>query len=177
MTLPRGGEPCPDEDNPSQDAPGRVEDSELVLRVASQRDWVVHEPGRTTLSTAAFPKTQLQGKAGASVSLMRPMTPSHEVLKRAKAVTKSPEWADDPVLGRAPTGMIRGIVDADGRREFCVNADVVDDHLGRLVTHASLLRSCPVPDSSQRAEWQAVRLKIAQTFDDVRHCSGSAIKP
>lgn len=176
MSLPQAGAPCPDEDNPSEGAPGKVEDDELVIRVAAQRDWVIHEPDRTTLSTAAFPKSQLQGKAGASVSLMRPMTPAQDVLMRARAVTKAPEWAEDPVLGRALTVAIRGIVDANGRREFCVNADVVDDQLGRLVTHASLLRSCPVPDSSQRAEWQAVRLEVAQSFD-VRHCSGAAVEP
>ena len=169
--------PCPDEDNLPPKVPGRVQDEETLLRVACQRDWLVHEPGRTTLSIAAFPKRHLQGQKGASVSLMRPATPTDEVLKRAKALNREPKWSDDPVLGRCKAGTVRGVVDCDGRREFCVNADVVTDALGELVTHASLLRSCPVPDGKDRAEWSAVRLQLAQEFDEVRHHSGTSVKP
>lgn len=156
--------------------PGRVQDSEVLIRVACQSDWLVHELGRTTLSIAAFPKKHLQGQKGASVSLMRPATPPDEVLRRAEDVNREPKWSGDPVLGLCTAGAVRGVVDGDGRREFCVNADVVADKLGELVTHASLLRSCPVPDGKNRAEWNAVRLELAQRFDDVRHHSGTSVR-
>lgn len=156
---------------------GRVQDSEVLIRVVCQSDWLVHELGRTTLSIAAFPKKHLQGQKGASVSLMRPDTPPDEVFRRAEEINHEPKWSGDPVLGLCGAGTVRGVVDCDGRREFCVNADVVTDKLGELVTHASLLRSCPVPDGKDRAEWSAVRLELAQRFDEVRHHSGNPVKP
>lgn len=149
----------------------------MLIRVVSQSEWLIHEPGRTTLSIAAFPKKHLQGQKSASVSLLRPTTPPDEILKRAEEISREPKWLGDPVLGRCAAGAVRDLVDCDGRREFCVNADVVTDKLGELVTHASLLRSCPAPDSKDRAEWNAVRLELAQRFDDVRHHSGEAVKP
>lgn len=176
MSLPQIVLPCPNEDNPPAEAPGKVENTELVIRVAVQEDWVLSDSGSLTLSTAAFTKNDLQGRKGASVSLIREMTSPAEVLRRARALTKEPRWVEDPILGRAVTDAIRRIVDDDGRREFCVNADIVDDDLGKLVTHASLLRSCPIPNSDERALWSAIRLLVAQTFNDVRHCSGRAFK-
>jgi len=76
---------CPDEDLVPDGVPGKVEDHEVVIRVAVLSDWLMTDTGRTTLSTAAFPKSHLSGQKGASVSLLRKKTSAGEISKRALA--------------------------------------------------------------------------------------------
>jgi hypothetical protein len=151
-----------------------------VRFVLLQQQVIRNEAGQPVLTTAAFPRDELRGVHGKSVSVLRDQhTSSEEIARRAQAMNREPEWSSDPVLARSSVISIRNICDTKGRREVCVNADPttdVNDKLGPCSSHASILRANPPLDPTERLEWQMLRLKLADQFTEIRHQSGTAVK-
>ena len=151
-------------------------DDEFVLRFVPSSAWLIHdEAGRATLSTAAFPAEELEGKRDKSISVLRGMTPPPEIQRRAGSRNLEPGWKSDPVAARAVVQKLRALQDASGRREICVNADPTTDRLGPCPTHASILRSVPPRDPSPRTERAKLRFALTRIFADLAHISGSAV--
>ena len=94
---------------------------------------------------------------------------------RAKDCNREDGWAHDPVLARAKTSALRDLRDDRGRREACVHADPIQDHLGRCATHAYVRHAHRVPDKKEVMNWAVFRAKVATEFSDVRHVSGAAL--
>jgi len=169
-------EPCPCERNSPDGAPGPVADGETVIRFVPLQDWVARSgTGRAELTVAAFPEEELEGRKGKSVSVLRPMTGPAELVRRAVARNREAAWAGDPVVARGSVGPMRQLRDGEERREICVNADPITDELGHCPTHASILRSNPPPDRSQRLQRAKLRLALVSVFLDVAHLSGDPI--
>ncbi len=165
-------EPCPCEGNAPDGAPGPVADDETVIRIVPLRGWLARSgTGRAELTSAAFPEDELEGKKGKSASVLRPMTAAAELAQRAAARNREEAWASDPVVARGLVGPMRQLCDGAARREICVNADPVTDALGSCSTHASILRSVPLPDRSKRLERAKLRLALASVFAEIAHLS------
>jgi len=168
-------EPCPHEQIVPDGAPGAVRDDEWVIRFVPSRDWLMWDDNaRPVLRSAAFPRDELAGREGKSVSLLRQITPDVAVKQRGKFLNKEDSWRDDPVIAKAEVTKLRGLRDQRGRREVCVNADPTTDDLGYCATHANVLRACPPLEKTQRTEWSKLRLKVATQFTEIRHHSGRA---
>lgn len=167
-------EPCPCEGNAPDGAPGPVADDETVIRIVPLRGWLARSgTGRAELTSAAFPEDELEGKKGKSASVLRPMTEPAELARRAAARNREEAWANDPVVARGLVRPMRQLRDGADRREICVNADPVTDALGPCSTHASILRSVPLPDRSKRLERAKLRLALASVFIEIAHLSGA----
>lgn len=166
--------PCPCEEDVPNGAPGAVSDAECVIRHVPVSQWLLPNGW---LSASAFPRDEVRGLKGKSVSVLRGMTPPDEVTRRGAALNKEPAWATDPVIARAPVLALRQIVDREQRREICVNADPVETPLGFCTTHASVLRAFPPLDPKQLMEWATLREKLADAFAGISHCSGKPIAP
>jgi hypothetical protein len=153
-----------------------VEDDEAVVRFVPRRDWIVRSgTGRAELTVAAFPEQELEGRKGKSVSVLRSITEPGELARRAVGRNREPAWDSDPVIARGLVGPMRQLRDHAERREVCVNADPITDDFGICPTHASILRSDPPPDRSQRLQRAKLRLALTTSFADVSHLSGRAI--
>jgi hypothetical protein len=173
-------EACPGEREAPLPAPGPVECNETVVRfVPLQTQLIRNAEGFPVLTAAAFPKDELRGVRGKSVSVLRDEhTEAQETARRAQAMNREPMWSSDPVLARSLVISMRNIRDGEGRREVCVNADPTtdeNDKLGACASHASILRANPPLDPAQRLEWQLLRIKLAEQFTEIRHQSGAAV--
>ena len=166
--------PCPCEEDVPDRAPSAVAGAEWVIRHVPVSQWLLPN-GR--LSAAAFPRDELRGIKGKSVSVLRGMTPPDEVTRRGAALNKEPAWASDPLIARAPVSALRQIVDREQRREICVNADPVETPLGFCPTHASVLRAFPPLDPRQLMEWATLREELADAFAEIAHASGQPVAP
>jgi len=174
MILPQDICPCESDSPPG--APGPVSHEESVIRFVPSKNWIVRgAAGQAELSVAAFPEQELEAKKGKSVSVLRCMTEAAELERRAVARNREPSWADDPVVARGTVATMRQLCDGMNRREICVNADPITDELGHCPTHASILRSNPPPDRSQRLQRAMLRLALASLFVEVAHLSGHPI--
>jgi hypothetical protein len=174
------GEPCPREGEVPLPAPGPVGCSETVVRFVILRTQLIsNAEGKPALTAAAFPRDELRGVHGKSVSVLRDEhTAVEETCRRAQAMNREPMWSSDPVLARGLITSIRKIRDAEGRREVCVNADPTTDEsdkLGACPSHASILRANPPLDLTQRLEWHVLRVKLAEQFTEIRHHSGAEV--
>jgi hypothetical protein len=166
--------PCPREGDSPGDAPGPVGDDEVVIRFVPARHWLVQNPsGVPELSPAAFPRYELRGRDGKSVSVLRNLTEPGEIARRAALRNREPVWSDDPVVARAHVAALRQLRDQAGRREVCVNAHPVTDDGGHCPTHASILRSDPPP--AERLEWAMLRASLVHMFAEVSHLSGGPV--
>jgi hypothetical protein len=176
----RDGEACPREGEAPSPAPGPVELTETLVRfVILQTQLIRNAEGQPVLTAAAFPRDELRGIRGKSVSVLRDEhTAGEETARRAQAMNRELMWSSDPVLARGLVISIRNIRDAERRREVCVNADPTtdeNDKLGACPSHASILRANPPLDLTQRLEWQMLRVKLAEQFTEIRHQSGAAV--
>jgi hypothetical protein len=176
-----GDEMCPREWEAPPPAPGPVECNETVVRfVLHQAQLIRNAEGQPVLTATAFPRDELRGINGKSVSVLRDEhTAAEETARRAQAMSRESMWSSDPVLARGLVISIRNIHDAKGRREVCVNADPTtdeNDKLGACPSHASILRANPPLDLTQRLEWQMLRVKLAEQFTEIRHQSGTAVQ-
>jgi hypothetical protein len=174
-------ETCPREGEAPSPAPGPVECSETVVRfVLLQAQLIRNAEGQPVLTAAAFPKDELRGARGKSVSVLRDEhTAAQETVRRGQAMNRESMWASDPVLARGLVISIRNIREVEGRREVCVHADPTtaeNDKLGACPSHASILRANPPLDLTQRLEWQMLRVKLADQFTEIHHHSGLAVK-
>jgi hypothetical protein len=177
----RDDETCPREGQAPSPAPGPVECNETIVRfVPHQAQLIRNAEGQPVLTAAAFPRDELRGIHGKSVSVLRDEhTAAEETARRAHAMNRESMWSSDPVLARGLVISIRNIRDPKGRREVCVNADPTTDEndtLGACPSHASILRANPPLDLTQRLEWQMLRVKLADQFTEIRHQSGTAIQ-
>lgn len=170
---------CPREGESPDGAPGPVSDIETMLRTVPVYEQLIFSPdGQPSLPLTFFSQEELAGRRGKTVSVLREeATPNDEVTRRCKYLNKDEYWKGDPVVARATAQMLRQIVDAEGEREVCVNADPTDDsndRLGACPTHASILRATErrrkVPP---RLEWGIVRARLASCFSGIRHLSGT----
>jgi hypothetical protein len=185
MTVTQGGGGCPGEANAPPGAPSPVDDTEQVVRCVPVSTDLVWNQGVPVLGFVAIRREDLEGKNGKSFSVLRdnPLTPAHEITRRATAQNQQPQWASDPVVARAEVIGLRRLTDTyasnPGWRLVCVNADPTDatDQLGACPTHASVVRSNPIPGKEQRAQWLAARSAVAAAFKLVRHASGAAVAP
>jgi hypothetical protein len=173
-------ETCPREGEAPSPAPGPVECGETVVRCVLLQTQLIHNSeGQPVLTAAAFPKDELRGTRGKSVSVLRDKhTAPEETARRAREMNRESMWSSDPVLARGLVISIRNIRDAEGRREVCVNADPTtdeNDKLGACPSHASILRANPPLDLTQRLEWQMLRFKLAEQFTEIRHLSGTEV--
>lgn len=174
-------ETCPREGDAPSPAPGPVECRETVVRfVPLQAQLIRNAEGQPVLTAAAFPKDELRGVHGKSVSVLRDAhTAAEETARRARAMNRESMWSSDPVLARGLVISMRNIRDAEGRREVCVNANPTtdeNDKLGACPSHAAILRAHPPLDLTQRLEWQMLRVKLADQFTEIRHQSGNAVQ-
>jgi hypothetical protein len=174
-------ETCPREGEAPSPAPGPVECNETIVRfVPLQAQLIRNAEGQPVLTAAAFPRDELRGIHGKSVSVLRDAhTAAEETARRAQAMNRESMWSSDPVPARGLVTSIRNIRDPKGRREVCVNADPTtdeNDKLGACTSHASILRANPPLDLTQRLEWQMLRVKLAEQFTEIRHQSGTAIQ-
>lgn len=166
--APQNSQECPCEAETPVGAPGPVFEREHVIRVAAQPDWVVPGPGNPGMTIAAFSRRDLEAReAGRNASVFRDSILDENLAARARDIAKT----DAPVYGTADVIRIRSILDDDGRREFCVNADPIQDSLGKCPEHSGIVRTKPLPDGKDRVEWQIVRLKLARIFDRIGRCS------
>ena len=173
-------EVCPREREAPAPAPGPVRCIETVVRfVLLQAQLIRDAEGQPVLTAAAFPRDELRGIRGKSVSVLREEhTAALETGRRAQAMNREQKWSSDPVLARGLVISLRSIRDREGRREVCVNADPttdVNDKLGACPSHASILRADPPLDVRQRLEWQMLRVKLAEQFTKIRHQSGTEV--
>jgi hypothetical protein len=173
-------ETCPREGEAPSPAPGPVECTETVVRyVPLQAQLIRNAEGQPVLTAAAFPKDELRGVHGKSVSVLRDEhTAPEETARRAREMNRESMWSFDPVLARGLVISMRSIRDAEGRREVCVNADPTtdeNDKLGACSSHASILRAHPPLDLTQRLESQMLRFKLAEQFTEIRHQSGTEV--
>lgn len=172
-------EPCPNEGTPPLGAPGSVNDAEGIIRLVPSRVWLIRDGrGNAALGPTAFSRDELSQRKGKSASVLRDMTASAEIERRARALNSEPLWVDDPVIATASVFAVRHIVDSGGRREVCVNADPTskeNDRLGPCSTHASVVRACPPLDQKQRIEWAGLRQQLAMRFSRVTHVSGRTV--
>jgi hypothetical protein len=171
---------CPREREAPSPAPGPVECDEIVVRfVLLQAQLIRNAEGQPVLTAAAFPKEELRGTRGKSVSVLREEhTAPLETARRAQAMNREQKWSSDPVLARGSVISLRSIRDTEGRREVCVNADPTtdeNDKWGPCPSHASILRADPPLDITQRLEWQMLRVKLAEQFNEIRHQSGREV--
>jgi hypothetical protein len=174
-------EACPREAETPPPAPGPVASTETVVKIVRlKKELILNGRGRPVLTSLAFPKEELRGIQGKSVSVLRDEhTAVEEIARRAGEINREPTWSSDPVIARGTVISIRDIRDAEERREVCVNADPTTeerDRLGACPTHASILRAHPPLDSSQRLQWNMLRLKLAEQFTEIRHQSGAAVQ-
>lgn len=170
--------PCPCERIAPEGAPGPVADTETVIRFVPVAAWIAWDgEGKARLRPVAFPEDELKGSGDKSVSVLRGMTPSGEISRRAAARNKEPAWANDPVTAEASVLTLRQLLDKRQRREMCVNADPLETDLGFCPTHASILRAYPPLDKEQRLAWAVLRLKLATAFSEALHCSGQPPMP
>jgi hypothetical protein len=168
--------PCPREQLVPEGSPSAVGDGESLLRVIVREEWLNLAPDGTVVpSTAAFSQQELQRKHGKSVSVIRSITTEADTARHAKRVNKQPEWRTDPVIALAPVGAVRGIKSDERSREACVLADPDNDSDPPFLTHASIVRACPLPAENDRLSWHALRLELVSQFEDVRHLSGKAV--
>lgn len=174
MSEQRIPHPCPCEGDVPDGAPGAVADAEWVIRHIPVSQWLMPNG---QLSASAFPRDELRGVKGKSVSVLRGMTPPDEVTRRGTALNKEPAWASDPVIARAPGLALRRIMDKEQRREIRVNADPVETPLGFCTIHASVLRAFPPLDLKQLMEWATLREKLADAFAGISHGSGKPVAP
>jgi hypothetical protein len=173
-------ETCPHEGEAPSPAPGPVECGETVVRfVLLETQLIRNAEGQPVLTSAAFPKDELRGVRGKSVSVLRDEhTGPEETARRAREMNREPMWSSDPVLARGFVISMRKVRDAEGRREICVNADPTtdeNDKLGACPSHASILRANPPLAPTQRLEWQTLRVKLAELFTEIRHMSGEKV--
>jgi hypothetical protein len=174
-------EACPREAEAPPPAPGPVESSETLLKIVRLKtELILNGRGQPALTSLAFPRDELKGVQGKSVSVLREEhTAVEEIARRAGEINREPTWSPDPVLARGMVLSMRNIRDDEGRREVCVNADPTtdgNDKLGACPTHASILRAHPPLDLSQRLQWNILRVKLAEQFTDIRHQSGAAVQ-
>jgi hypothetical protein len=174
-------EACPREAEAPPPAPGPVKSTETVVKfVRLKKELILNGRGQPVLTSLAFPKDELRGVQGKSVSVLRDEhTAVEEIARRAGEINREPTWSSDPVIARSRVISIRNIRDTEGRREICVNAHPTtdeNDRLGACPTHASILRAHPPLDSSQRLQWDMLRLKLAEQFEDIQHQSGAAVQ-
>lgn len=169
--------PCEGENNCPAGAPGRVEDGETVIRfVPGRNDLEWNEDGEVFLRPTAFPHDELERKTDKSASLLRDEhTAPEEAHRRASDRGRKGIWSEDPVLARAAVADIRAILDKAGRREACVHADPITDHLGVCPTHAYVRRADPPIDLDRRDARNAFREQLARRFSDIRHHSKAAV--
>ena len=166
--------PCPCEHHAPPGSPGPVADAETVIRYIPVSQWIMPSG---LVSASAFPRDELRGVQGKSVSVLRrDLTAPEEIARRGVALSKEPAWAGDPVLAQTRVLTVRGIADKQGRRELCVNADPVDTPLGFCATHAGVLRADPPPDLKQLLEWARLREKLADAFGKAAPCSGKPLE-
>jgi hypothetical protein len=177
--------PCPCEmDHPAVNI-NAVQDEENLVKVVVLRSHLATSiNGHIQLTTTAISQDDISGKKDASggtrsVSTFRAeQTPREELVRRAKAINRVPEWCDDPISAIVAATTLRTIMDEDGRREVCVYAEPTDerDKLGPCPTHAGLKRSLspPIPDS--RLSWAVLRSTVAQKFTAFKRvCSDSDV--
>jgi hypothetical protein len=168
--------PCRREQEAPNGAVSPLSDGESVIRFVRTSDWLVRDQsGKVSLTSSAFPQQELARKKGKTASVLREIAGPQEVKRRAKACNKVLEWRDDPVVAKSEVLPIRNILDAIGRREACVYADPITDDSGVCITHASVVRACPLPPDDKRLEWLKLRLKLAELFAEVYHCSGTVL--
>jgi hypothetical protein len=183
MTISPGGGGCPDEVNTPPGAPSPVDDSEQIIRCVCVSTDLVWQNGVAALDIGLIGKSDLEGKNGKSVSVLRhpPLTPAGDVAQRATALNLQNEWLTDPVVAIADAIELRRLIDAYqiSWRLVCVHAEPTDntDPLGACPTHAGIVRSNPhpKPGKQQRLEWLKTRLAVAATFKDIAHLSGAAV--
>lgn len=181
--MSASNDPCPCEMDGIGDCVSPVGHDETVVKVVVQRDHlVVDSNGKASLAHTAISKDDLARKAGRngkqrSVSTFRrSLTPSEELGRRAKELTKEAAWKDNPILAVAHTGSLRSITTKDTRREICVYAEPTgeDDPLGPCPSHAGIIRSFLPPDPKTLLEWLTLRTEVASRFSELLYCCSLA---
>lgn len=156
---------------------------EQIVRFVESDDWLLWgDDGRPQLQSVGIPARDLKGQ-GRAVSVTTLGGVNRDFLSwRATARNKQSEWRDDPVYAFATVGTLIDIVDTKGRPELNVYADPDSDWLGVNENHASIVREpaniARLADRKTRDEvltWGRLRLKIADAFSKIVHCSGSDV--
>jgi hypothetical protein len=176
-------EACPLEYFSPKDSPGPVLDEETIIRLGVIPSHVaINSHGGFHLVPAAVSKSELQGKDDHSYSLLREdHLEKGDLIVRAKGKSTFPGWKNNPVLARTSVGRVRAVVDNNGRREVCVNADPTTDEIdqfGACPAHASALRSENPPRSKSdpnRIGWMLLRAWVGACFTDIRHLDGAPV--
>ena len=180
MAKPAESSPCPSElTDPSSDV-GHCRDHEHLIKVVELRMLIVDNGvGRALLAPSAIKQSDLSKPERSVSTLRKELTSSEEVQRRAKAINKQAEWADDPLIAVASIESLRCIVDRQGRREVCVFAEPTsasEDSLGPCLSHAGLKRSLPAPLPTDRLDWAMLRGKVAAAFSNLEHvCSNTDV--
>jgi hypothetical protein len=127
-------EACPLEYFSPKDSPGPVLDEETIIRLGVIPSHVaINSHGGFHLVPAAVSKSELQGKDDHSYSLLREdHLEKGDLIVRAKGKSTFPGWKNNPVLARTSVGRVRAVVDNNGRREVCVNADPTTDEIDQF---------------------------------------------
>jgi hypothetical protein len=171
------GKPCPREELVPSGAPSAVEDDEHILRVIVRAEWLNRTPDGTIIpNSAAFPQKELQRKQNRTVSVIRSIASFANTFSRAEQVNRQPEWTSDPVIAKASVSSIRALRSDATEREACVLADPDHTTDPPFLTHASVVRACPLPADGARIIWHDLRLELAAQFEEVIHLSGKAVE-
>lgn len=176
-------EACPLEWISAENSPGPVLNEETIIRLGVIPSHVaIASQGGFHLVPVAVSKSELNGKNNHSYSLLREAhVEENDLIARAKGTNTFPGWNDNPVLARASVANVRAVVDDNGTREICVNADPTTDEtdrFGACRAHASALRSENPPRSKidpNRIGWMLLRTWVGECFTDIRHVDGAPV--